>query len=139
MNLKETLQLLIQNNEEIYSKIMKVTAVDLSTYTCTCIDVGTDLEYYNIRLQKHFISIPLVNSYVIVSFLDKENAFVSLIEEVDTYIIKNNDVDLKNILSDLLSALKALTVTTNMGASGTPINIQDFIAVENNLKKFFKQ
>lgn len=55
-----------------------------------------------------------------------------------TFAFDNNKTGLKSILADLVSALKALTVTTGTGPSGTPINISQFIKVEQQINNLFE-
>lgn len=45
---------------------------------------------------------------------------------------------LKKTLNDLLTAIQQLTVTTGVGPSGPPINIQDFITVQQELKNYLE-
>lgn len=45
---------------------------------------------------------------------------------------------LKKTLDDLLTAIQALTVTTGVGPSGTPINIADFIKVQQDLSNYLE-
>lgn len=45
---------------------------------------------------------------------------------------------LKKTLNDLLTAIQRLTVTTGVGPSGPPINIQDFITVQQELSNYLE-
>lgn len=45
---------------------------------------------------------------------------------------------LKKTLDDLLSAIQKLTVTTGVGPSGPPINIADFIKVQQELSNYLE-
>lgn len=45
---------------------------------------------------------------------------------------------LKKTLDDLLTAIQKLTVTTGVGPSGPPINIQDFIKVQTDLSNYLE-
>lgn len=45
---------------------------------------------------------------------------------------------LKKTLNDLLTAIQSLTVTTGVGPSGPPINIQDFIKVQQELSNYLE-
>lgn len=45
---------------------------------------------------------------------------------------------LKKTLDDLLIAIQALTVTTGVGPSGPPINISDFVKVQQDLSKYLE-
>lgn len=46
---------------------------------------------------------------------------------------------LKKTLDDLLKAIQNLTVTTGVGPSGPPINIQDFIQVQTDLANYLEE
>lgn len=46
---------------------------------------------------------------------------------------------LKKTLNDLLTAIQSLTVTTGVGPSGPPINIQDFVKVQQELKNYLEE
>lgn len=70
-----------------------------------------------------------------VSF-SKEDHLFKLDE--DKFTIKNNITDLRAELDALLTAIQALTVTTPVGPSGPPINIADFIQVQNNINQLLK-
>lgn len=45
---------------------------------------------------------------------------------------------LKKTLEDMLTAIKALTVTTGVGPSGPPINIADFVKIEKDLPNYME-
>lgn len=70
-----------------------------------------------------------------VSF-SKEDHVLKLDE--DKFTLKNNITDLRAELDALLLAIQALTVTTPVGPSGPPINIADFIQVQNNINQLLK-
>lgn len=46
---------------------------------------------------------------------------------------------LKKTLDDLLKAIQNLTVTTGVGPSGPPVNIADFIKVQNDLANYLEE
>lgn len=70
-----------------------------------------------------------------VSFA-KEDHILKLDE--DKFTLKNNVTDLRAELDALLVAIQALTVTTPVGPSGPPINIADFIQIQNNINQLLK-
>lgn len=98
--------------------------------------------------EKSIIIKPAKGSYVLIGFLNSKDAFVAMYDEVDSIIVKvngqsytidkdgfsidlkagkfsfkNNQESLKKILQDLISEVSKITVTTQMGPSGTPLNI----------------
>ncbi|MFI3322084.1 MAG: hypothetical protein R3Y50_06120 [Rikenellaceae bacterium] len=56
----------------------------------------------------------------------------------DGLTLNRGDFGLKKTLEDLLTAIKALTVTTGTGPSGTPINVADFIKIEQDLQQYME-
>ena len=56
----------------------------------------------------------------------------------DKFTLKNDVTDLRAELDALLVAIQALTVTTPVGPSGPPINIADFIQIQNNINQLLK-
>lgn len=52
--------------------------------------------------------------------------------------LKNKDTSLKDILTDLITALTTMTVPTGVGPSGTPINAADFEAVQMEIDKLLE-
>lgn len=46
---------------------------------------------------------------------------------------------LKKTLNDLLTAIQKLTVTTGVGPSGPPINIADFVKVQQDLSNYLEE
>jgi len=53
--------------------------------------------------------------------------------------LSSKKITFGSILSELMLALKSLSVPTGTGPSGTPINTPAFEAVEQKLKQMFKQ
>ncbi len=54
------------------------------------------------------------------------------------FTISKGNSGVKKTLENLLTAIKALTVTTGVGPSGTPINIADFAAIEQDLTNYLE-
>jgi hypothetical protein len=57
----------------------------------------------------------------------------------DLFTIKTQNESLKKILSDLIDAIGALTVTTGVGPSGIPINKMQFDAIKNRLANLLNE
>jgi hypothetical protein len=57
----------------------------------------------------------------------------------DLFTIKTQNESLKKILSDLIDAIGALTVTTGVGPSGIPINKAQFDAIKNRLANLLNE
>jgi len=82
---------------------------------------------------------PKVGSVVICTFLDNDNAFISQISEADKYLIANTSESLKDLLTDLVDAVRNITVTTPSGPSTLPIlNDAEFLAIKNRVSDLFE-
>lgn len=68
----------------------------------------------------------------IESFSIKVNN-VELSGDADGLVLKNGGESLKSIMVDTFDALMAMTVTTGVGPSGTPINLADFQHLKTRL------
>ena len=58
--------------------------------------------------------------------------------ETDNIMGKKENENLKKLMADLITAIKALKFTTNNGPTINLINIADFIALENRFNQFLK-
>ena len=56
----------------------------------------------------------------------------------DGFLLKKENENLKKLMADLITAIKALKFTTNYGPTINLINIADFIALENRFNQFLK-
>jgi hypothetical protein len=141
MNTGDLIRRIIKSDDEIYSVPCTVTSVDKTANTCDVTPLNDSADLVDVRLQtqpgKGFIAYPVVGSVVMVSFINKDEGFVSLLSDVDTFDMQTQNESLKALLTDILAAIKVLTVTTPSGPSGTPINAVQFTAIENRLKNFF--
>jgi len=156
--IKDIIGLLVDERikaEEFYTEVAVVDSVDLDQMTCDVTTLSDDLEIFEVRLNANeesgigVVNIPVEGSNVLISYINKNKAFVSLCAEVEKTIItyssgliieasekisiKNNGADLKTELDKLLNGISALTVPTAFGPSGTPINVATFTAVKTNL------
>ena len=91
----------------------------------------------NLNPESGLIQLPLVDSIVIISFLDHSLAYVtqySLIDSYDLkieqvnfqinkqgYLIQKGDDSLKELMTDLINLLKNLKVNTSQGPSTIPL------------------
>jgi len=89
MILKELIQELAGKGDQLYSTICKVVSVDRNERSCEVEPVSGDATIPGCRLQASldlesgFILIPAVDSFVIVTWLNKNAGYVSLCSEVD--------------------------------------------------------
>jgi hypothetical protein len=125
--------------EKLYSQPCTVVSVDAASKTCIVTPTNGDanrkarLTAYNGNL----ILYPVVGSFVIITYINRIDCYVAMFSEVDNfeYVIdgkftfENGDESLKGLINDLITAIKAITVTTPAGPSGLPVNIADFTAI----------
>ena len=134
-----------QKTGAMESVLGKVTAVQTGENTCTveALDNEADV-YYGVRLQADLVStncwrlIPKIGSIVIVGLIGKNDHYLAMTSEIDKVSLRTDTEDMKELLADLLTAIKVLTVPTSVGPSGVPINIADFTAIETRLNDFFE-
>ncbi len=140
-DLKKALKQLVNTNDETYSKICKVDTVDKDKKVCDVTPIDGSAEIFDVRLSSDpdssYVIYPKEGSNVIVSWLDKNNAFVSAVSNVDVFDLATENENLKDILNDLLDAITQLTVTTSTGASGVPINVSSFLQIKTRLDNLF--
>lgn len=136
-----------------------VESVDFIEATCVLDDEGVTM--YDVRLKpvltgnEALVIFPAVGSWVLATRLEDDDDWLVIacekadmcrfagadcVIEMDSAGVKisKGGETLKAILSDLLTAIKALTVPTGTGPSGTPINSPAFTAIENRLNNFLK-
>ena len=147
-DIKDAINNLVRTNDEVYSIIAKVDNVDEDKRVCDVSPVNGDAKIYDVRLQAlisskdALIVIPKVGSNVIVSFLNKEEAFVAMCSEVDSIKgkiegiemdidkdgieVKSNTAnytdsfnDVVDVLGDVISILNTFKLATPSGPTIT--------------------
>ncbi len=124
MNLNDVIKEMIDksmNKHELYSVTCKVDSVDATERTCICTPLeGAQMEEIKIQastsLTEGIYIKPVVDSFVIITFLSKERAFVSLFSEIDE--IK---IDVQN------------TIVFNGGSFDGLVKVNDLTTKLNNL------
>ena len=94
MNIREAIIKIVEDgqNFEIYSKVCKVISVDKDLNTCDVEPLDGDAGLLDVKLtateenQTGLIVYPEIDSSVIVTFLDKDTAFVSMCTEVEEVV-----------------------------------------------------
>jgi hypothetical protein len=71
--------------------------------------------------------------------IDVTDQYVNLGSETEAGEFVALGETLKGLLEDLLDAIMALTVTTNAGPSGPPINLADFVTIRGQLSTILSQ
>jgi dihydroorotate dehydrogenase len=84
-SIKDLLRELVKTDEEIYSKVCKVTAVN--GLSCECEPIDGDTAITEVRLiadesTEFFVLVPAVGSIVMVNFLSNTDAYVSMVSKV---------------------------------------------------------
>lgn len=139
--------------------LAKVDNVNLGGMTCDLDDDGVMIN--DVRLtpvitgNETIVIFPKVGSNALaVRIEDDEEWMILACEQAEKYKITVGDCviemdssgikiskateSLKNILSDLIMAIKSITVATGSGPSGTPINATAFTTIENRINQFLK-
>lgn len=139
----------------------KVLEVDKDKGTCKVSD--DELEYTDVQLssvidanKSKFYLFPKVGSSVLVSPINEDlhRLYVEAYSEIesmdvsiesvkfqmdkDGFLLKKDNENLKKLMADLITAIKAMKFTTNMGPTINLINIADFVAVEKRFNQFLK-
>lgn len=132
-NIKQLLNEIVKNRDEIFSIVAKVTSVDESERTCDVEPLNGDAEIFGVRLQSDidgtngFVMIPAVDSNVIVTFLNNTTGFVSLCSSVEKI----------HVVSNIEMTVDCDAITFNGGSNDGLIKINDLVskinAVENDI------
>lgn len=150
MELKNVIRQMVENfAQDTKSMIGKVTEVDVNERTCTVLPLqyekeDDELVIYDVMFQAGGSSnsgltlVPKIDSLVMVSFIEEDTAYISLMSDVDKISIKSEQEDLKAILTDMLTAIEQLTVPTGVGPSGVPINLASFTQIKQRLNNLFE-
>jgi hypothetical protein len=161
--IQSIIQRLSGKGAEVYAKVCTVINVDEDAKTCTIKPVDDTAELFEVPLQpdvsgEGFCLYPKKSSHVLAVFLDRHNAHICNISEIDKLefvqnglqivfdatdkkiSIGNEHTDLLTLLNDLVSVLKNLKVYTPQGVSGTPIpdTIIKLEKFETDLKQLLK-
>lgn len=88
MNIKELIQQIADRGDQVYSKVCKVLSVDLEERTCEVEPLAGGADIPAVRLQASMeqtsglLLVPEVGSFVVITWLNKNQAFVSLASTV---------------------------------------------------------
>lgn len=157
--IKELLQELLRNNEEMYSKVCVVDAVN--GLTCDATPVDGSAKILDIRLtanassQNYYATVPKAGSQILVTFLNKDVAFASLVDDpdkliyvsgplvfevTDKFLVKVGNDNLAKIMTDLIDASKTEIHKTNSGVTLglNIISTQAYDAIKNRITNLLK-
>lgn len=84
-----------------------------------------------------------INRYHVVSFSEVEKLYYKVgkvVVDIDAagFLFQKENETLKQLMADLLKAIKAMKFTTNTGSTIQLVNLQDFIDVETRFNQFLK-
>lgn len=152
----------VAGKQDTDTTVMEVRSINRQNGTCVCYD--GELEHYDVRLsaiidekKQKFYVFPKRGSTVLVTPIDADYnmQFVSAVAEAEElffcagntefrinqegFLLKKEQETLKQLMLDLISAIKAMKFTTNMGPTIKLINEAQFTAVENRFKQFLKE
>ncbi len=112
--------------------VCQFTEIDKVIFTENDLELRVDLDSIDLtkgeKIKLH------VDSEVVSMVV--ENSIIKITPQGLT--LTRGSSGLKKTLEDLLAAIKALTVTTGVGPSGPPINIADFIKIEQDLINYLE-
>ena len=163
MNIREAIIKIVDDgqNFEIYSKVCKVISVDKDLNTCDVEPLDGDAELLDVRLtateenQTGFIVYPEIDSSVIVTFIDKDTAFVSMCTETEEILINGGTngglINIETLISNLdknnliLDAIKRVvsapiaeagngapsSLGTALNSALLSLNVGDFSSMED--------
>lgn len=155
--MKEFIQKLAQNGDEIYAKICEVKSVDVEKQTADLQPLDGSSEILDVYLQVAengvFVE-PKVGSLVCVVFVTKEIGVVVNHSEIEQFQIKVEETEFKidkegfllkkenetlaKLMSDLLKEIQKMKFTTNTGSTIKLVNAPQFKAIENRFKTLLK-
>ena len=128
--LNQFIQIWVDKNE-LYSKQCTVKSVNVAQRTCVCSPTDGSADVLGVYIEADydetdsqpsgFFVVPKVDSLVIVTFLDKDNAYISAWTEIESVV------------------LKAGQFTFNDGANGGLIKIESLVSRLNDLEKLLSQ
>ncbi|SZD72749.1 Uncharacterised protein [Candidatus Ornithobacterium hominis] len=156
--MKNIVQKLTQNGDEIYAKICEVTAVDSAEQTADLqpIDGSSPILEALIQVAENGIyTEPKIGSLVACVFISKEKAVIVNYSEVkqiqtkiesvefrinaDGFLLKKENETLAKLMTDLLQEIQRMKFTTSNGPTIQLINQPQFLAIENRFKQLLKQ
>jgi hypothetical protein len=150
---------LAKTGDEIYAKVCEVIEVDAGKRLCDVKPLDGGAELFDIPYSADvqgdgLVLHPKKGSNVLVVFLDKHNAQICNVSELDKlylkiggvefridnsgFVIKKGNDTLVKILDDLLLEIKLIIVPTNVGPSGNPLNAMAFDAIKMRIDNLLK-
>lgn len=126
-----------------FSRLCVVNSVDEDELLCDVSPVeNLDIEYFDVQLSASkdgtIVNIPKIDSNVIISFIDEENAYISMFSEIEKQIVGTKDDTLLTIFTDLFGAIDNMTHNTAQGPTiQFPINKTEFDGILDRIKTMY--
>lgn len=139
---RDVLRQLTQQSSS-FSRLCVVNSVDETELLCDVSPVeNLDIEYFDVQLSATkdgtIVNIPKVGANVIISFIDEDNAFVSMFSEIEKQIVGTKDDTLLSIFEDLFLAIDHMQHNTAQGPTvPLPINKAEFDAILQRIKGMY--
>lgn len=121
LTIKEIIQRIVRDEEELYSVIGTVTAVDEDARTIDVQPIDGSAEILDVKLQANidgssgFVLIPEEDSEVVVTFLGKDTAYMALATDVEKILIDTEEITINGgdnggliIIQNLVDKINAL-------------------------------
>lgn len=145
--LKTAIQKLADKGDQTYSLICRVDSV--SGIYADVSPVNGDAQILDVRIfpsdaSSGFLLRPKSGSLVMVSFINKNQAFISMVSEIESFSISTGQDlsktmdDLINVVGGMIDAMNRLVVNTPVGPSAGlgPNSIADFQKSKADLSVF---
>jgi hypothetical protein len=150
LTIKEIIQQLADNGDEIYGRVCTVKSVN--GLICDCSPVNGDADILDVRLvadesEERFVLIPAVDSYVCVEFFTREAAYISMVSKVsevmykigeayysvtsEGFLLQKGTDTLKQILQNIVEAVQQIVVVE--GNNPDYVKLQTALTSINNL------
>lgn len=144
MEIKESLKNII-GTPRLPALVCKVDTVDADNLTCDLTPADGSAPIKGALLTPlagsgAMVAVPKSGSWALAVMLSDNKAVVVMVDMAENFIIKNSSLNFKDLLLDFAAIIKALTVSTPAGPSGTPLppTLQATEKFENDVKTLFK-
>ncbi len=158
-DVQKHIQALGKTGDEVYAKVCEVIEVDTSKKVCDVKPIDGGAELFDIPYSADvqgdgLVLHPKKGSNVLVVFLDKHNAQICNVSELDKlylkiggvefridatgFMLKKQNENLKKLMADLLKEIKLMVFTTNAGPTIELLNKPAFTLLETRFNNLLK-
>lgn len=142
----------LNGNKQAQLRVVECKSVNWEQKTMDAVD-NDGLKFYGISLGFGSLCVkPAIGSLCVVGLLEGQDTVTWLLhaekaDEIvwnggkvamkmnDRFMVKNDSDNLHDLLADLLTAIKAMKFTTNVGPTVELMNLLDFVKIENRIEK----